>query len=89
MKTAGMKSAEIWTEEDEARGSFIGTDQEWHEYVKKNVCAIQADVLRSVADEMDKDAQEFEKSSDPFKAGQFFALSRTADHYRDASNKLK
>jgi uncharacterized hydantoinase/oxoprolinase family protein len=51
--------------------------------------AVQSKLYLSIADEMDKDAQEFEKSPDPFKAGQFFALSRTADHYRDAANKLK
>ncbi len=49
---------------------------------------IQADVLLSIADEMDKDAQEFENSPDPIKTGQFFALSRTADHYRDKASVL-
>lgn len=53
------------------------------------VRVIQADVLRSVADEMEKDAREFEGSDDLMKTGQFFALSRTADHYRARADAIE
>lgn len=57
-----------------------------HESVAR---VIQADVLRSVADEMDRDAKEFEGSDDLMKTGQFFALSRTADHYRAQADVIE